>query len=92
MLRELSDQVGYWVEPSELARRINRPTERVRAVLDELSREGVLHAAGPADSLIYRLPDGEPTTVVVGRMVAEATHNRDLRRIIVTHIVGAARA
>ena len=56
----------------------------------ELSREGVLEASGSADQRTYRLPEGEPTTRVVSRLIATATSNQRLRRIIVARVLGAA--
>ena len=90
VLRVLADRVGFWAEPSQLARDTHRPAEKVREALDDLTREGIVEQAGPADEPIYRLPDGEPTTVVVSRLISRATRSQALRQIVVAHIVRAA--
>jgi hypothetical protein len=90
VLRSLSEQVGYWTDGTELAREINRPADKVRDAIDELLAEGIVERAGPPDAPLYRLPDGEPTTVVVGRLIAKVTRSQELRRIVVAHILHAA--
>lgn len=90
VLRTLSEQAGFWTDPAELARDMNRPVDKVREALDELSHEGVVEASGPPDARVYRLRDGEPTTVVVNRLMARATRSQELRRIVVSHILAAA--
>ena len=90
VLRSLSDGVGFWTEPSVLARELNRPTEKVASALDELSREGIVEIAGPEDQPVYRMREGEPTTVVVNRLMTRATRSQDLRRIVVAHILQEA--
>jgi hypothetical protein len=90
VLRSLSEQVGYWTDAAEVAREINRPPDKVRAAIEELSAEGIVERAGPPDEPLYRLPDGEPTTVVVGRLIMKVTRSQELRRIVVAHILHAA--
>ena len=90
VLRVLADRVGFWAELSQLARETHRPAEKIRQALDELSREGIVEQAGPEDEPLYRLAAGEPTTVVVARLIARATRSRELRQIVVAHIVRAA--
>ena len=90
LLRVLSEQVGFWTELSQLAREIHRPVDATRSAIEDLSREGIVEVAGPPDARIYRLPEGEPTTVVVGRLIAKSTRSQELRRIVVAHILRAA--
>ena len=89
-LRALTEQVGFWVEPADLARATNRPIDKIRQALDELARQGIVETAGPLDEPVYRLANGEPTTVVVNRLISRATRSQDLRRIVVAHILQAA--
>lgn len=90
VLRSLSDGVGFWTDPSLLARELNRPVEKVRDALDELSREGIVEVSGTQDEPVYRMRDGEPTTVVVNRLMTRATRSQELRRIVVNHILQEA--
>ena len=90
VLRALSEQVDFWVEPGELARATNRPVGKVKLAMDELTRQGIIEVAGPSDLPLYRLREGEPTTVVVNRLISRATRSQDLRRIVVAHILQAA--
>ncbi len=89
VLRALSDRVGFWAELSQLARDTHRPPEKIREALDDLVREGIVEQAGAADGPIYRLVAGEPTTVVVLRLISRATRSQALRQIVVAHIVRA---
>ena len=90
VLRALSRQAGRWAELTPLAREINQPLDEVRSVMEELGREDILEVTGPPDARRYRLPGGEPTSVVVARLFAHATRSQELRRIIVAHILRTA--
>ena len=90
VLRALSEQVGFWAEPADLARATNRPIRKVTLAMDELTRQGIIERSGPPDQPIYRLGEGEPTTIVVNRLISRATRSQDLRRIVVAHILQAA--
>jgi len=90
VLRALSESVGFWTEPSSLARELNRPTDKVGEALDELSHEGLVERSGAQDEPVYRMRDGEPTTVVVTRLMTRATRSQELRRIVVAHILQEA--
>ena len=90
VLRALADQVGYWFDPAAIARETNRAPEKVRRSLDELAHEGIVERTGSGDDPLYRLPEGEPTTVVVLRVVARMTRSQELRQIVVAHILSAA--
>jgi hypothetical protein len=90
VLRSLSDGVGFWTDPSLLAHELNRPVEKVRDALNELSQEGIVEMSGTRDEPVYRMSDGEPTTVVVNRLMTRATRSQELRRIVVAHILHGA--
>jgi hypothetical protein len=90
VLRSLAERVGFWTDASTLARELNRPIEKVREALDELSEEDIVDASGARAERLYRLSDGEPTTVVVSRLMARATRSQELRRIVVAHILQGA--
>ena len=90
VLHALSERVGCWTGPEELAQARHRPADEIGTAMLELSREGVLEVSGSADQRTYRLPEGEPTTRVVSRLIKTATSNQRLRRIIVARVLGAA--
>lgn len=90
VLRSLSGHVGFWNEPVALARELNRPIEKVQEALDELCAEEIVEVVGPRSERVYRLREGEPTTVVVNRLMARATRSQELRRIVVAHILQLA--
>jgi hypothetical protein len=90
VLRALADQPGYWAEPSQLAREINLAPDKVKSAMADLAREAILEVAGLPEEPIYRLGEGEPTTVVVARLIDRATRSQDLRRLVVAHILNAA--
>ena len=76
ILRSLSEHVGFWTEASALARELNRPVEKVREALDELSDEEIVEAAGTESERLFRLSEGEPTTVVICRLMTRATRSQ----------------
>ncbi len=71
-------------------REINRPQAVIVAALDDLTGEGIVETSGQPDERLYCLPEGEPTTMVVRRLIARATRSQELRRIVVAHILRAA--
>ena len=90
VLRALSERVGSWTDPAQLARELHRSRREVSGVLDDLFREGVIEAVGPLEERSYRLADDEPTSVAVARLFVEATRSPELRGIIVAHLLRAA--
>ena len=90
ILRSLSEHVGFWTEASALARELNRPIDKVREALTELSEEGIVEITGTPAERLYRLSEGEPTTVVICRLMTRATRSQELRRIVVAHILQGA--
>jgi predicted transcriptional regulator len=80
-----------WLDPSEIAREIQKPEANVQAVLVELATEGLVAARrGPGGRLGYRMDPDEPTTRVVERLVSTATRSQELRRMIVARVVRGA--
>jgi hypothetical protein len=80
-LRVLASREGEWLGVNELSRVLHRDAT---AAIDELSREGVIEQGADAS---YRLPPSEPTTVVLRRLIAAATHNQQLRAVIANHLL-----
>lgn len=85
VLRVLASQDGAWLGIDQLARGSHRPVAELARALADLAADGVVESSG-ADGARYRLPADEPTSVVLHRLIEEATHNRELRAIIVAHI------
>jgi DNA-binding GntR family transcriptional regulator len=83
-LRVMASREGEWLRADELARALHKDQRLVTAALGDLSREGVIDE-GPDAS--YRLPASEPTTVVLRRLIAAATHNQQLRAVIANHLL-----
>jgi len=90
VLRALAEKVGFWTDPPALAREMARPEDKVAEALAELRYEGVVESCGPVDAPMYRLREGEPTTVVLNRLIARVTRSQEMRRIVVTHILQGA--
>ena len=90
ILRSLSEHLGFWTEAGALARELNRPVDKVREALDELSEEDIVEATGTKSARLFRLSEGEPTTVVICRLMTRATRSQELRRIVVAHILQGA--
>lgn len=90
VLRALSEHIGFWLEPAALAHELNRPAEKVHDAMDELTGEGIVECIGTGPDRLYRLSEGEPTTVVVTRLMSRATRSQELRRIVVAHILQEA--
>ena len=80
-LRVLASREGEWLRADDLSRALHRD---VRAALGELSQEGVIEE-GPEAT--YRLSPSEPTTVVLRRLIAAATHNQQLRAVIANYLL-----
>jgi hypothetical protein len=90
VLRALAEQVDYPIEPATLAREMGKPVAKIEEALAELSYEGIVEAVGTGQAREYRLRSGEPTTVVLNRLIARVTRSQELRRIVVTHILQGA--
>ena len=83
-LRVMASREGEWLRADDLARALHKDLGLVTTALGDLSREGVIDE-GPDGS--YRLPASEPTTVVLRRLIAAATHNQQLRAVIANHLL-----
>jgi hypothetical protein len=87
-LRVLASQEGVWLHTQQLARATHKESAELVAALSELVAEGVVEAlpAGPQEEASYRLPPSEPTSVVLRRLIEEATRSQELRSIIVAYL------
>jgi len=85
VLRVFANQEGTWLRTEQLARATHKEPAELGVVLNELLAEGVVEhlPAGRAEDVSYRLPPSEPTSVVLRRLIDEATRNQELRAIIV---------
>jgi hypothetical protein len=82
-LRVLASREGEWLGANELSRVLHRD---VSTALGELSQEGVVEVDERPEAS-YRLSPTEPTTVVLRRLIAAATHNQQLRAVIANHLL-----
>jgi hypothetical protein len=88
VLRVLASQDGAWIYADQVARTSHRQLTEVTQALAELVADSVVELL-PADApevVSYRLPDDEPTSVVLHRLIAAATHSQELRAIIAAHL------
>lgn len=88
VLRLLAGGNGEWLATDQLARHAHVRAHELTAALANLVDDGLVEcrggsAAGPA---VYRLPVGEPTSVVLQRLIRTATHSQELRAIIAAHL------
>jgi len=88
VLRVLANHDGAWVRGEQLARSTHRQLTEVARALADLVADGVVESqAGSAlDGESYRLPQDEPTSVVLRRLIDSATHSQELRAIIAAHL------
>jgi DNA-binding MarR family transcriptional regulator len=88
VLRALALDGGGWRSPAELARQLHHPEAQVGRTLAELAAEGLVEEAGdPQHGPAFRLDPDDPTTRVMERLVRAATHDQELRQLIVARIV-----
>ncbi len=92
VLRILANQHGAWIRADQLARQSHRPPGELTRAIADLAADGVvellpavLTPAAPED-VSYRLPEDEPTSVVLHRLIEAATHSQELRAIIAAHL------
>jgi DNA-binding IclR family transcriptional regulator len=88
VLRILASQAGAWIRAEDLARRSHRPPRELLQALSDLSADGVVEClpTGAPEDVSYRLPNDEPTSVVLHRLIEAATHSQELRAIIAAHL------
>ena len=88
VLRVLASRDGAWIRAAELARSTHRQTAELTEALSDLAGDGVVEvlSAGAPEEVSYRLPAGEPTSIVLHRLIDAATHSLELRAIIAAHM------
>jgi len=88
VLRTLAYQDGATVRADQLARSTHRQLSEVAHALEDLASDGVVEvlASTAPEDVSYRLPAGEPTSVVLRRLIEAATHSQELRAIIAAHL------
>jgi hypothetical protein len=89
VLRVLAAQDGAWIEGNQLVRSTHRHVTEVIQALTELTSDGLVEALAattPDDQVRYRLPAGEPTSVVLKRLIDSATQSQELRAIIAAQL------
>jgi len=86
-LRTLATQNGGWFGIEQLARAIHKHPALLANAMAELTAEGVIEQlrSGLAEDVSFRLPPSEPTSVVLRRLIDEATRNQELRAIMVAY-------
>jgi predicted transcriptional regulator len=86
-LRALASHTDVWLTAQELAHATHREPSAVGRALRDLAAEGVVEEQlSEAGCPRYRLPDSEPTTVVLHRLIEAATHSQEFRMIIATYL------
>jgi hypothetical protein len=88
VLRVLASQDGAWIRADQVARGSHRQPPEVSQAMADLVADGVvdiLPAEAP-EGVSYRLPDDEPTSVVLHRLIEATTHSQELRAIIAAHL------
>lgn len=88
VLRLLAGRNGEWLSTQELARHAQVRAHELTAALTNLVEDGLVEcreASAPATA-VYRLPVGEPTSIVLQRLIQTATHSQDWRAIIAAHL------
>lgn len=91
VLRLLAGRNGEWLSSDELARHAHVRAHELTAALANLVDDGLVEwrqasTASTAGTAVYRLPVGEPTSVVLQRLIQTATHSQELRAIIAAHL------
>jgi hypothetical protein len=87
-LRVLASQDGAWVRADQVARASHRQLAEVGQAMTDLADDGVVEIlpVEAPEAVSYRLPDDEPTSVVLHRLIEAATHSQELRAIIAAHL------
>lgn len=88
VLRVLAAHEGAWLHAEQLARSSHRQWCELTPAVAELAADGVVEimTAGTVEDVSYRLPGGEPTSIVLHRLIEAATHSLELRAIIAAHM------
>jgi hypothetical protein len=88
-LRWLAEHPGAWVRIADLAQAIHKPRSDVERAMSALTLEGVVEEQrnGHRDDTSYRLPELEPTTVVLRRLIQTSMRSQELRSVIAAHLL-----
>jgi DNA-binding transcriptional ArsR family regulator len=87
-LRFLAAHTGELLPVEEIARATHKGVPAVARAMAELAGQGVVdEVVDPQATRRYRLPAGEPTTVVLRRLIEVATHSQEMRSIIAAHLL-----
>ena len=82
----LAREVGCWFTQDQLERELGMPPARVSAALRDLVHDGIIEPATDSLGGVFRIPTGEPTTIVIERLFSAARVDQNLRRIVVAHM------
>jgi len=88
VLRLMAAREGCWVHVDDIAHGTQRGAAEVEHAIAELAHEDVVQAA-PDGAPTYRLSATDPTSVVLRRLIENATHSHELRGIIAAHLLRA---
>lgn len=89
VLRVLASHDGEWLCPDQLAHASHRGLAEMTQAVEDLAADGLVEVrrrASAAEPECVRLPADEPTSVVLHRLIAAATHSLELRAIIAAHL------
>ena len=88
VLRTLATAEGRWSDLESVAASLHKPLPAVRHTLEDLAAEGVVEEQfAPTGGLLVRLNPDDPTTRVVGRLIASSSRDQFLRQLIVARIL-----
>jgi hypothetical protein len=88
VLRVLASHEGAWIRVDQLARGCHRLPSEVTQAMADLAADGIVETRQSAapDGVSYRLATGEPSSVVLRRLIEAARHSQELRAIIAAHL------
>jgi hypothetical protein len=88
-LRWMAEHPGCWVQTTYLAHSLHKSPSDVEHTMSALAREGVIEERrnGNRDDTSYCLPELEPTTVVLQRLLQASMRSQELRSIIAAHLL-----
>jgi hypothetical protein len=93
-LRWMAEHPGCWVGTTILAQALHKSRSEVEHITSTLAREGVIEERriGNREETIYCLPELEPTTVVLQRLIQTSKRSQELRSIIAAHLLHSQHA
>ena len=89
VLRLLACHNGEWLSCEQLAHGSHVRGGDLATALADLVADGLVERRDPvptAPIATYSLPDDEPTSIVLRRLIQTATHSLELRAIIAAHM------